>query len=76
MIIKTEGICGGDARVDGTRIPVWMLEILRQAGCSEIQILNEYPHLNLNELREAFSYADNNSKEIQNLINLINYTYE
>ncbi len=37
-IEKTANVCGGSARVAGTRIPVWQLVAARDAGASEAQL--------------------------------------
>ena len=34
-IESTAGVCGGDARIAGTRIPVWTLEHYRRLGLTE-----------------------------------------
>jgi uncharacterized protein (DUF433 family) len=41
-IVKTPGVCGGAARVDGTPIPVWQLVEERDLGASEARLLNSY----------------------------------
>jgi uncharacterized protein (DUF433 family) len=44
-IEKTPGVCGGDACISGTRIPVWVLVNARNLGISEAQLLKDYPTL-------------------------------
>ncbi len=44
-IEATPGVCGGDPRIAGTRIPVWTLEQYRRLGLSEAQILGAFPGL-------------------------------
>jgi uncharacterized protein (DUF433 family) len=34
-IERTPGVCGGDACIAGTRIPVWVLEGFRRLGWTE-----------------------------------------
>ncbi|NEO64576.1 MAG: DUF433 domain-containing protein, partial [Moorea sp. SIO4G2] len=34
-IEKTPGVCGGDARIANTRIPVWVLVQARNLGSSQ-----------------------------------------
>jgi len=67
-IQKTSGVCGGDARVARTRIPVWVLEQARRLGLSESRILRDYPGLTAQDLREAFAYADAHRDEIADAI--------
>src|SRR5690348_4394132 len=38
-IEKAENVCGGSARIAGTRIPVWQLVEAREMGASEAQLL-------------------------------------
>jgi uncharacterized protein (DUF433 family) len=42
-IERRPGVCGGDACVVRTRIPVWTLEQYRRLGWTEAQILDNYP---------------------------------
>jgi uncharacterized protein (DUF433 family) len=63
-IEKTPGVCGGAARVAGTRIPIWQLVEAREAGASEAQILLDYPGLRAVNLVEAWDYAEAHREEI------------
>ena len=67
-ITKTPGVCGGDACIAGTRIPVWVLVNARNLGISESQILYDYPTLNAADLANAWVYAEANTQEIQSAI--------
>lgn len=67
-ITKTPGVCGGDACIAGTRIPVWVLVNARNLGISESQLLYDYPTLNAADLANAWVYAEANSQEIQSAI--------
>jgi uncharacterized protein (DUF433 family) len=58
------GVCGGAARIARTRIPVWQLVKARQMGASDTQLLIDYPILNADDLRDAWSYAANHPDEI------------
>ena len=42
-IDKTPGVCGGEARVMRTRVPVWTLAQARRLGVSEATLLASYP---------------------------------
>ncbi|MFM7364444.1 MAG: DUF433 domain-containing protein, partial [Cuspidothrix sp.] len=42
-IEKTPKICGGDACIVNTRIPVWVLVEARQLGYSDVDLLTSYP---------------------------------
>jgi uncharacterized protein (DUF433 family) len=63
-VIKTPDTCGGDARIDGTRIMVWLLEAYRRDGVGEAELLDWYPTLGPGDLRSAWAYADDNRAEM------------
>ena len=64
-ISKTPGVCGGEACVEGTRLAVWMLVEARRAGCTDEEILQDYPGLNNERLPTAWAYAEAHSEEIE-----------
>jgi uncharacterized protein (DUF433 family) len=64
-IDKTRGVCGGAARVAGTRIPVWQLVEARASGASEAQILVDFPSSRAEDLVNAWSYEDSHRDEIK-----------
>jgi uncharacterized protein (DUF433 family) len=65
---KTSGVCGGEARVRGTRIPVWLLEQARRLGSSQSELLSAYPTLNPDNLSDAWAYAQLHPEEIDKQI--------
>jgi uncharacterized protein (DUF433 family) len=67
-IVTTPGVCGGEARLVRTRIPVWVLERMRQQGASEIDILRSFPTLLAIDLVEAWAYARDHHEEIEKAI--------
>ena len=67
-IEKTPGICGGDACIENTRIPIWVLIQSRNLGSSEADILRDYPTLSASDLANAWAYGDNHSEEIAQAI--------
>lgn len=67
-IDKTPGVCGGEARVVRTRIPVWTLEQARRLGVTETALLTSYPTLRAEDLGNAWSYARLNAAEIDRAI--------
>ncbi|BAY31863.1 hypothetical protein NIES2107_37490 [Nostoc carneum NIES-2107] len=64
-ITKTPGICGGEACIAGTRIAVWLLVEAHRLGLTEVQILQDYPHISAADLVNAWSYADAYPEEIE-----------
>jgi uncharacterized protein (DUF433 family) len=67
-ITKTPGVCGGDACIEGTRIPVWVLVGYRRLGVSESELLYNYPTLSAADLVNAWVYAEAHSEEIETAI--------
>lgn len=67
-IEKTPGVCGGEACIAKTRIPVWGLVESRRLGISEAQLLDDYPHLTAADLVNAWAYADAYPDEIEEAI--------
>ncbi|MDR3636025.1 MAG: DUF433 domain-containing protein [Isosphaeraceae bacterium] len=67
-IESTPGVCGGDPRIAGTRIPVWTLEQYRRLGLSEAQILEAFPGLRAADLVNVWSYVAGHPDEVDRLI--------
>ena len=67
-IESTPGVCGGDARIAGTRIPVWTLESYRRLGLTEAQILDAFPGLRATDLVNAWSHVAAHAEEIEGQI--------
>jgi uncharacterized protein (DUF433 family) len=55
-IESTPGICGGEPRIAGTRIPVWVLVQFKKLGTTEAEILRAYPTLRAEDLTNAWAY--------------------
>ncbi|MAD79818.1 MAG: hypothetical protein CMJ50_03090 [Planctomycetaceae bacterium] len=67
-IVKTFGVCGGDARISGTRIPVWMLLESRDAGYTDRVLLDNYSFLSQEDLDSAWDYAKDHEAELRQQI--------
>jgi uncharacterized protein (DUF433 family) len=67
-IESTAGVCGGDPRIAGTRIPVWTLEHYRRLGMTEAQILGAFPTLRATDLVNAWSFVAAHFDEIDRQI--------
>jgi len=63
-IEKTHDICGGDARIADSRIPVWLLVGYRLDGVSDERLLELYPTLTFKDLSAAWWYYAQNGLEI------------
>jgi uncharacterized protein (DUF433 family) len=57
-------VCGGEACIVRTRIPVWLLEQARRLGTSERSLLEAYPALRAEDLVNAWAYARSHAAEI------------
>jgi uncharacterized protein (DUF433 family) len=68
LITRTPGVCGGDARISGTRIPVWSIEQCRRLGMSVQTILENYPSLDRESILAAWEYAGMHQDEIDEQI--------
>ena len=64
QIVKREGVCGGVARIFGTRLPVWFLVQTRQLGYDDQYLLEGYPFINAKQLAAAWRYAKRHPREI------------
>ncbi len=64
MIVRTPGVCGGRACIDGTRIGVWLLVVLWRQGHTDEKILELYPSLKAEQLQAAWRYSQENAAEI------------
>ncbi len=67
MIVKTKGVCGGAARIKGTRIRV--ADIIRwiREGFSKEEIAKELS-ISVKDVEEALKYYKKHKKEIDKLI--------
>ncbi|MBD1808002.1 DUF433 domain-containing protein [Microcoleus sp. FACHB-SPT15] len=64
-IRKTPGVMGGDACIRQTRIPVWLMVSYRQQGASDAHILQGHPDLSVQDLANAWAYAQAFPDEIE-----------
>ena len=67
-IESTEGVCGGEACIVRTRIPVWVLVQARRLGTSEADLLRSYPTLRAEDLANAWAYFRSHRDEIEQQI--------
>jgi uncharacterized protein (DUF433 family) len=62
------GVCGGEACIVRTRIPIWVLEQARRLGTSEADLLHCYPALRAEDLANAWAYVRAHREEIDRQI--------
>jgi uncharacterized protein (DUF433 family) len=58
-------VCGGEACIARTRIPVWVLEQARRLGSTEADLLKAYPTLRAVDLVNAWNYVRDHESEIE-----------
>ena len=68
-IRKTPEVCNGAACIGRTQIPVWELIALQLQGCSDANLLNDYPQLTRDDLKAARTYYAQHPEEIDAAIN-------
>jgi uncharacterized protein (DUF433 family) len=64
-IEKTPRVCGGEARIAKTRIPIWVLVEARHLGYSDAELLTSYPTITATDLANAWTYAEAHPDEIE-----------
>jgi len=67
-IRSTPEIHGGAACIRNTRIMVWLLEAYRQDGLSNAELLDAYPTLTAEDLKNAWEYVKQHKEEINERI--------
>lgn len=64
-IVKIDGVCGGEAIIEGTRITVWQIvEYFYKVGMSVDEILSDWDYLTPAQLHSALAYYHDNKEEI------------
>ena len=63
-------VCGGEACVVRTRIPVWLIVQAKKLGMTEAEILNSYPSLRAEDLSNVWAYYRAHRSEIESDIEL------
>jgi uncharacterized protein (DUF433 family) len=63
-IERTARICGGEPRLAGTRIPVWLLVQYRKLGATDNDLFQAYPTLGAMDLANAWDYYRFHKDEI------------
>ncbi|MBO0699511.1 MAG: DUF433 domain-containing protein [Zavarzinella sp.] len=66
MIVHTPGVCGGRARIDGTRIKVkHVYRWVEEEGMTPAQVVEQYPHLTRAQVYAALAYYWSHPDEIE-----------
>jgi uncharacterized protein (DUF433 family) len=61
---RLPGVCGGQACITGTRIPIYILEQYRRLGASDERLLDVFPTLSLEDVAAAWEYVGCHREEI------------
>jgi uncharacterized protein (DUF433 family) len=70
-IQKAPNVCGGDACIRNTRIPVWSLVAVRQLGVSEEDLRRHFvTPLTVADVEAALAYYEQHPEEIEQEIRL------
>jgi len=67
-IERASGVCGGEPRIAGTRIPVWVLVQARRLHTCDADILRIYSSLREEDLVNAWNYYQHHQDEIERQI--------
>lgn len=65
VIVHTPGVCGGRARIDGTRIKVkHIYRWVEEEGLTPSQVVDRFPHLTRAQVYAALAYYWSHPDEI------------
>lgn len=68
-IVQDEGICGGQPRIDGTRLKIQHIVLeYERLGWSPDQICDAHPGIKLTQVHAAISYYYDNKEELDKSI--------
>ena len=67
-IVRTPGVCGGDARVYNHRIAVWLVILSRRRGRTDAGQLEDWPALTQADLDACWDYYREHPVEIEQSI--------
>ena len=75
-IQKTIDVCGGNARIRNTCIPIWTLISLQHQGADTPELLRNFPSLTIDDLINARFYYTTHQEEIDRAISSHQYEQE
>jgi uncharacterized protein (DUF433 family) len=55
-LVRTPGVCGGNLRIDGTRMTVNQIVTLHKQGLTPEQIVEQYPHRTPREIYAVLAW--------------------
>ena len=64
-VSSTPGVCGGKPCIIGTRIRVWDIVCMSDAGNPPERIVQAYPHITIADVHAALAYYFDHREEIE-----------
>ena len=64
MLVRTENVCGGRLRIEGTRVTVNQIATLYQRGESAEQIAEHFPQAEVGQIYTALAYYHANRDDV------------
>jgi uncharacterized protein (DUF433 family) len=75
-VVKIDGVCGGEAIIEGTRIAVWhIVEYYYKVGMSVEEILADWDYLTPAQVFDALAYYHDHQQEIEKVRQENSYEY-
>ncbi len=65
LLVRTPDICGGDLRIDGTRITVKQIVVWYKQGYTAEEIADDHKRLTLAQVYAALAYYHANRAEVE-----------
>ncbi|MGH8058034.1 MAG: DUF433 domain-containing protein [Candidatus Entotheonellia bacterium] len=65
LLVRSPDVCGGQLRINGTRMTVNQLVVWYKEGYTPEEIADQYPHLTLAQVYTALAYYHANREEIE-----------
>jgi len=65
LLTRSEDVCGGRIRIDGTRLTVHQIATCYQQGLTPEEIRDQYPNVSLAQVYAALAYYHANRDEIE-----------
>jgi uncharacterized protein (DUF433 family) len=65
LLTRSENVCGGRIRIDGTRLTVHQVATRYQEGLTPEEIRDQYPNVSLAQVYAALAYYHANRDEIE-----------
>lgn len=63
-IRRAPGVCGGEACIGRTRIPVWLIVSFAKQGATTAEILRSYPSLTPEHIKLTREYYEAHQEEV------------